>query len=80
MLAGVSSSLLGPEKEMTLYRSALEDGSPGGRVIAVNDDPDHSVVAIQAANYPGEQFMPVPDRIAEFDDGFAPATETESVQ
>ena len=69
-----------PEKETTLYRSALEDGSPGGRGVLVSDNWERGVVAIQAANYDREQFAPVEARIGRLDDASPPATEIESVQ
>jgi len=69
-----------PEKKTTLYRSALEDGSPGGRGVLVSDNRERGVVAIQAANYNREQFAPVEARIAKLDEASPPATEIESVQ
>ena len=69
-----------PEKKTTLYRSALEDGTPGGRGVLVSDNRERGVVAIQAANYDREQFAPVEARIARLDDASPPATEIESVQ
>jgi len=56
------------------------DERPANRAIVVSDNWERGVVAVQAANYPGEQFTPVAYRLAGFDDQSPPATEIESVQ
>ena len=56
------------------------DERPANRAIVVIDNSERGVVAIQAANYPGEQFTPVAYRLAGFDDESPPATEIESVK
>jgi len=70
-----------PERETTIYRGAADDfDEPSNRVIAVSDNRERGVVAIQAANYDQQQFAPVSTRFGGFDDASPPATEIESVQ
>ena len=63
------------------YFGAIEDDERAlDRAIAVSDNRERGVVAIQAANYNRKQFEPVSTRFGGLDDASPPATEIESVQ
>ena len=70
-----------PERETTIYFGAIEDDERAlDWAIAVSDNRERGVVAVQAANYDREQFEPVSTRFGGFDDASPPTTEIESVQ